>query len=99
MLRKHNLADINFRMKVDGESVYESPDLMGFPDHLYRETLVWDKSGTVVVLELMGKRVFAYNADDKRPLVKGEIPNYEFYPTLSDNYFYADLLDIEDGQD
>ena len=87
LLKKHNLGDINFIVKVDGERVYESSDLMPFPDHVYRETLLWDKTDTVVVLELMGKRVFAYNADEKREVVKGELANYEFYPTLADHYF------------
>ena len=95
LLKKHNLADINFIVKVDGVHVYESYDLMPFPDHIYRETLLWDKSETVVVLELMGRRIFAYNADEKREMVKGELANYEFYPTLADHYFYAELVDVE----
>lgn len=93
LLKKHNLADINFIVKVDGIKVYTSPDYIGFPDHLYRETLVWDKSGKIVLLELMGKRVFGYNAEEKREITKSELGNYVFSPTPSDGN-YAPIQDI-----
>ena len=95
LLKKHNLADINFIVKVDGVRVYESPDLMPFPDRLYRETLVWDKTGKIVVLELMGKRVFAYDVVNKRRLGKGELAQYQLYPVPSD-YVYVNLKDIDE---
>lgn len=84
LLRKHNLADFNFIVEVDGLRVYTSPDLCGGADHEYRETLVWDKSGQTVVLELMGKRVFAYNANDKVSLGRGQLEEYEFHPMPND---------------
>ena len=95
LLRKHNLADFNFIVKVDGKKVYESPDLLGFPDKLYRETLVWDKTGKIVVMELMGKRVFAYDTQEERSLGKGELRQYELYP-MPDDYFYVSLKDIDE---
>lgn len=95
LLKKYNLADINFIVKVDGERVYESPDLMPFPDRMYRETLVWDKTGRIVVLELMGKRVFAYDTRTRRRLQKGELNQYTLYPMPSD-YVYVDLKDIDE---
>jgi hypothetical protein len=95
LLKKYNLADINFIVKVDGERVYESADLMGFPDHWYRETLLWDKTGRVVVLELMGKRVFAYDTQSKRRLVKGELSQYKLWPMPSDGN-YADIKDMDE---
>jgi hypothetical protein len=95
LLKKYNLADINFIVKVDGERVYESPDLMPFTDRSYRETLVWDKTGRIVVLELMGKRVFAYDTQTKRRLQKGELNQYTLYPMPSD-YVYVDLKDIDE---
>lgn len=95
LIKKYNIADINFIVKVDGEPVYESADLMPFPDHMYRETLVWDKTGRVVVLELMGKRVFAYDTVDRKRLGKGELKQYQLYPMPSD-YVYIDLKDIDE---
>jgi|SRR5215204_1118904 len=95
LLKKFNLADINFIVKVNGEHVYVSPDLMGFPDRWYRETLVWDKTGRVVMLELMGKRVFAYDTQTKKRLQKGELNQYQFWPMPSDQN-YADLKDIDE---
>jgi hypothetical protein len=95
LLKKYNLADINFIVKVDGVRVYESPDLIPFADRSYREALVWDKTGRVVMLELMGKRVFAYDAISKRRLERGELKNYVMYPMASDNV-YVYLKDIDE---
>lgn len=95
LLKKYNLADINFIVQVDGERVYRSPDYMPFPDRWYREALVWDKTGRVVLLELMGKRVFAYDTQNKRELRKGELAQYELWPTPTDQN-YADIRDIDE---
>ena len=95
LLSKHNLADFNFIVKVDGVKVYESPDLWGRDDHFFREQLIWDKTSRVVVLEIMGKRVFAYNADAQETLAKGQLSGYKFYPMPND-YFCVYLRDIDD---
>ncbi|HYE74063.1 MAG TPA: hypothetical protein VEF04_12065 [Blastocatellia bacterium] len=95
LLKKHNLGDINFVVKVDGERVYFSPDYMPFVDGAYRETLVWDKTGNVVVLELMGKRVFAYHAGEKRRLAKGELKQYDLFPTPADQN-YASIVAVDE---
>lgn len=95
LLKRFNLADINFIVKVDGERVYESADLIPFTDRSYRETLVWDKTGKIVVLELMGKRVFAYNVVNRKRLGKGELSQYKLYPMPTD-YVYTDLKDIDE---
>ena len=95
LLKKYNLADINFIVKVDGKRVYVSSDLMSFPDHWYRETLLWDESGKVVVLELMGKRVFAYDVEAKRRLEKGDLSHYKLFPMPSDQN-YAPIKDLDE---
>jgi hypothetical protein len=56
---------------------------------------VWDETGRVVMLELMGKHVFAYDAEKKRDLVKGELKQYKFYPTPADQN-YAAFVDIDE---
>lgn len=93
--RKHNLADFNFIVEINGRTVYISPDLCGAGDRSLRESLVWDKSGQVVVLELMGKRVFAYNATDGEVLGKGQLVGREFHPAPEDN-FCTLLRDIDE---
>ena len=95
LLRKYNLADFNFIVKIDGQRVYESPDLIPFSDRSYRETLVWDKNSKIVVLELMGKKVFAYDVANKRRLGKGELQQYRLYPLPTDNV-YVVLKDIDE---
>lgn len=95
LLKKYNLADMNFIVKVDGERVYVGSDLMMFPDHMYRETLLWDDTGKVVALELMGKRVFAYDTEARRELGKGELNQYKLHPVPSDQN-YAQIKDIDE---
>lgn len=97
LYKKGIIVDINFVVTVDGKQVYVSPDYAAFQDRLYRETLVWDKTGQIVVLELMGKRVFAYNARERRELQKGELSKYKFYPMPSDTN-YAPIKDIEENE-
>jgi len=95
LLKKYNLADINFIVKVDGRRVYLSPDLMPFPDRMYRETLLWDDKSRVVVLELMGKRVFAYDVEAKRQLQKGDLAHLKLFPMPSDENF-AHIKDLDE---
>jgi hypothetical protein len=52
---------------------------------VYRETLLWDKSGKVVVLEVLGIWVFAYDAESKRKVGPEELNKYEFSPRLGDS--------------
>src|SRR5690606_9831226 len=96
LYKKHNLGDINFIVDVDGETVFRSADLMPLVDGQYRETLIWDKSGRVVVFEMMGKRIFAYDAVEKRQLNAAELEPYVFWPALGDSYFFVDIRDLRD---
>ena len=95
LLKKINLADFNFILTVDGQQVYRSGDLAPLADGSYREMLMWDKTGRVVVLELMGKRVFAYDTIARRPLQKGELTLYKLFPSPSGNY-YAEIRDVDE---
>ena len=94
LYKQYSLLNINFKVGIDGEIVYISPDVINFPDGMYRETLVWDKTGRIVVLELMGKRVFAYDSVERRKLGKGELSQYRLYPTTSENVL-EELQDID----
>ncbi len=94
--KTNGLGDLNFIVKLNGIEIYHSPDYAAFTDHQYRETLLWDKTGEIVVLELMGKRVFAFNTRTQKILQKGELGQYVFFPMPTDNKFYAPLKDIDD---
>jgi hypothetical protein len=54
VLKRMDGIDLVFYVKVNGRKVYSSPDFA--PNHKvdFRERLVWDKSGTIVVLEVIG---------------------------------------------
>ena len=71
--------DVNFRVAVDGRTVYGSPDFAPVRAD-FREQLVWDTNGQVVVLEVAGKRIFGYHAVEKRPLTDSELLKVQFTP-------------------
>lgn len=88
VLREHSrIIDYNLSIDVNGRSVYRSGDIQGFsPSHL-RATLVWDKTGRVVILEMMGKPRFAYDAVTNQQIERGGLAGLEFYPMPSDYPF------------
>jgi hypothetical protein len=96
LAKKHNLADMNFIVKVDGKRVYISPDYVNYPDNYYQENLQWDITGKVVVLQLIGKRVFAYDTVTQQGLKKGDLERYQFLPTKSPVENYAPITDLDE---
>lgn len=94
--KTNGLGDLNFIVKLNSAEIYHSPDYPAFPDHLYRETLMWDKTGEVLVFELMGKRVFAFNTVTKKQLEKGELSKFILFPLTTENKINVQLKDIDD---
>ncbi|MBS1793737.1 MAG: hypothetical protein JSS81_07780 [Acidobacteria bacterium] len=84
-LLRYSGIDVNFRLLVDGKDVYWSPDFAPVDDD-FREQLVWDRTGRVVVFEVAGQRLFAYDAEQKRPLGDPEILAVEYIPFAEFHY-------------
>lgn len=84
--------DRNYVVRVDGSRVYVSPDFAPRHDLPYRETLVWDKTGRVVVLEIARHRIFGYNAEKRVRLSDEELLAVEFPPDppLWEYYFESE---------
>jgi hypothetical protein len=78
-LVRYKGIDINFAVQVDGERIYFSPDFAPV-DYDFREQIAWDKTGTIVVLEVAGKRLFGFDADRKRQLSDEELYKVEYIP-------------------
>ena len=71
--------DVNFTVIVDGDRVYWSPDFA--PVHAdFREQISWDKSGQILVLDVGGKRLFGYQADERKPLTDAGLLSVEYAP-------------------
>ena len=83
-LRRADGIDLNFYVKVNGKLVYRSPDFAPNSRVDFHERLVWDKSGKVVVLKVTGRRLFGYDAYNKRPLSDKELLEVEFAPEPND---------------
>ena len=73
VLKRLDGIDLIFFVIVDGRKVYSSPDFA--PNHKmdFRECLVWDETGDMVILEVTGKRLFGYDAHTCRTLSDSEI--------------------------
>lgn len=88
VLREHfGIIDYNLSIDVNGRSVYRSGDIQGFSPSQLRATLVWDKTGRVVILEMMGKPRFAYDAVTNQQIERGGLAGLEFYPMPGDYPF------------
>lgn len=71
--------DLNYLLSVDGETVYHSPDFR--PKRFdYREQLLWDVSGRVVVFVVAERRIFGYDAAARKALTAEERAIVEFHP-------------------
>lgn len=93
VLREHfGIIDYNISVEVNGTSVYRSGDIQGISPTQLRGTLIWDKTGQVVVLELMGRPAFAYDAANNRNVGKSFIKELDFYPMPQD-FWFAELPD------
>ncbi len=84
-LVRHQAIDVNFKVLVDGEQVYFSPDFAPV-EFDFREQIAWDKTGNIVVLEVAGKRLFAYDAEQKRQLADNELLSVEYTPFYEYHY-------------
>jgi hypothetical protein len=84
-LVRHQGIDVNFKVVADGETIYYSPDFAPV-EFDFREQIAWDKTGNIVVLEVAGKRLFAYDAEQKRQLTEGELLAVEYMPFFEYRY-------------
>ena len=80
LIRSDVFVDRNYIVKVDGQRVYVSPDFAPRHDLPYRETLLWDRTGRVVLLEIAGHRLFGYDVSRGRALTTSELLAAELPP-------------------
>ncbi len=80
VLKRTDGIDLNFKLFVNGQKVYSSPDFA--PDRRidFKERIVWDKSGNIIILEVAGKRLFGYNIKTNKPLSDKDLLSIEYAP-------------------
>lgn len=88
-LHRINGIDVNFKVTVDGESVYSSADFAPV-DADFREQIVWNIDGNIVVLEVGGERLFGFDAAKKQSLTDDELRTVQF--TALDELGYEGTL-------
>jgi hypothetical protein len=74
------IIDYHLKVAVDGTVRYDSGDIWGISPTQLRATLVWDKSGRVIVLEQMGDIKFAFDAVEQRTMSIEELEGYCLSP-------------------
>jgi len=80
ILKRTDGIDLNFTVIVNGRKVYSSPDFAPDSSIDFRERIVWDRSGNVIILEVAGKRLFGYNVKMQKPLSDSELLSIEYAP-------------------
>jgi len=80
VLKRMDSFDLNFTVKVDGKKVYLSPDFAPNKKVDFQERLVWDKTGTVVVLDVTGRRLFGFDVKNQKSLSDSELMLVEYAP-------------------
>lgn len=80
VLKRTDGIDLNFIVKVNGRKVYSSPDFAPDTRIDFKERIVWDKSGTVIILEVAGKRLFGYDIKIQKPLSDKDLLSIEYAP-------------------
>jgi len=78
VLKRLDGIDLVFFVIVDGQKVYSSPDFA--PNHKvnFRERITWDKTGSILILEVTDRRLFGYNADTQKVLSNIELMSVEY---------------------
>lgn len=91
-LIRTDFIDRNYRVRVDGATVYQSPDFAPRRDIPFRETLVWDASGKIVIFEVGGHRVFGFDTSTAKSLSDRQLLAVELAPVpmLWDYHFEAE---------
>lgn len=81
VLERTEFMDLNFEVKLDGRVIYRSPDFAPDPTLAHRETLLWDDSGNILILEIAGQRLFGYDVTRGKALSSAALPRVKVRPT------------------
>ena len=73
ILERVDNIDLNFRILLDGQKIYHSPDFKPNSSLPFRETLLWDITGKQLLFEITGRRLFGYDVQKQRVLSGAEV--------------------------
>lgn len=78
-LIRYDGIDVNFKVIVDEKKVFFSPDFAPV-EYDFRERLIWNETGSIIVLEVAGKRLFGYDVRGNIELSNTELSKVKFAP-------------------
>ena len=65
--------DINVILEVDGARVYTSPDFVAPPRADLQESVMWDRTNSVVLVAVAGERLCGFHIAKRRLLLPAEL--------------------------
>lgn len=66
--RSYGWIDVNFRVRWKGRTIHVSNDCRSTLTIPFRELLAWDETGRILVFQLAGDTVFAFDTATERKL-------------------------------
>ena len=88
-LKRRMFLDLNFLVKLNGKNIFMTEDFMPNDTLPHRETLVWDDSGKILLLEIAGRRIYGYDTEAGRQLRNDELLAIKVSPIPLSVYQYA----------
>ena len=79
-LERVDSIDTNFRVSLNGTTVYRSPDFSTQKSFPFREALLWDDSANFLIFEVAGRRLFGYDLTQNQPLTDTQLLNLKTSP-------------------
>jgi hypothetical protein len=90
VVERNRWIDLNFRVILDGQPIYFSPDFKPVYSHPMRETLLWDDSERYLIFEVLGRRLFGYDVEQERRLSDKELLALKTTPPPIESYGFED---------
>lgn len=79
--RLYGYIDVNFKILVDGNRVYWSPDFAPREDQTFREWIGWDEKQENLVFVVSDQILFAYNLRSGQPVPQKELSSLVIHPS------------------
>ncbi|PQV62452.1 hypothetical protein B1R32_13410 [Abditibacterium utsteinense] len=73
VLERVDNIDFNFRILLDGQKIYHSPDFNPNSSLPFRETLLWDTTGKLLIFQVTRRQLFGYDVLQQRVLSGAEV--------------------------
>lgn len=89
MLERVDSIDTNFRVSLNGTTIYHSPDFSPQKSFPFREALLWDDSANFLIFEVAGRRLFGYDLTQNKQLTDAQLLSVKTSPVPIRKYGFG----------